>query len=215
LDAHATSVPRWVGAHAEQVLGARDDPARLIAVFEDSLVPMVMVDDERRYLEANPPAQSTFGLSLTELRGLRIDDLTPPYLSHLMETGWARLLATGAVMGHDSARPDGGYMGISYYAMANVLPGRHVIAFVPAGWPGDEVVEQLEDLGPEPHALLTPRELQVLQLAADGLNGPLIAEQLVVSTSTVRSHFRNIYEKLEVPDRAAAVARAMRLGLIR
>jgi DNA-binding CsgD family transcriptional regulator len=186
-----------------------------MAVFEASLVPMVMVDDERRYVEANPPTRSTFGLSLAELRRLRVDDLTPPYLRQFMETGWARLLVNGCVMGHESPRPDGGYMGISYYAMANVLPGRHVIAFVPAGWPGDEVVEQLEDLGAEPRALLTPREVQVLKLAADGLNAPLIAERLVVSTSTVRSHFRNLYEKLDVPDRAAAVAKAMRLGLIR
>jgi DNA-binding NarL/FixJ family response regulator len=61
---------------------------------------------------------------------------------------------------------------------------------------------------------LTPRELEVLQLAAEGRNAPMIAEELVVSVATARTHFGNIYDKLDVGDRAAAVAKGMRLGLI-
>jgi PAS domain S-box-containing protein len=61
---------------------------------------------------------------------------------------------------------------------------------------------------------LTDREMEILQLAAAGNTGPEIARQLIVSTSTVKSHFENIYVKLGVTDRAAAVARALRLGLI-
>jgi PAS domain S-box-containing protein len=61
---------------------------------------------------------------------------------------------------------------------------------------------------------LTARELQVLRLAAEGRSGPQIAESLVVSPATVKTHFENIYEKLGVSDRAAAVAFAMRMGLI-
>jgi DNA-binding CsgD family transcriptional regulator len=65
-----------------------------------------------------------------------------------------------------------------------------------------------------PLAVLTPRERDVLQLAADGLSTPSIAEQLSVSRATVRTHFGNIYLKLDVKSRAGAVAKAMRLGLI-
>jgi DNA-binding NarL/FixJ family response regulator len=61
---------------------------------------------------------------------------------------------------------------------------------------------------------LTPRELQVLQLAARGCGGREIAEQLVVSPATVRTHFGRIYDKYGVSDRAAAVAKALRDGLI-
>ena len=61
---------------------------------------------------------------------------------------------------------------------------------------------------------LTPRELEVLQLAADGLSGRRIAERLFVSPSTIKTHFNHIYEKLGVSDRPAAVATALRLGLI-
>ena len=61
---------------------------------------------------------------------------------------------------------------------------------------------------------LTPREHEILQLAAQGRSGRRIAEELVVSDSTVKTHFEHIYEKLGVRDRAAAVAEALRQGLI-
>jgi PAS domain S-box-containing protein len=63
-------------------------------------------------------------------------------------------------------------------------------------------------------ALLTAREIEVLQLAAGGFSAPRIAEELTVSASTVRTHLENIYVKLEVSDRSSAVATALRLGLI-
>jgi PAS domain S-box-containing protein len=61
---------------------------------------------------------------------------------------------------------------------------------------------------------LTPRELEVLQLAAHGCGGRQIAEHLVLSPATVRTHFARIYDKYGVSDRAAAVAKALRDGLI-
>jgi DNA-binding NarL/FixJ family response regulator len=61
---------------------------------------------------------------------------------------------------------------------------------------------------------LTPREIEMLQLAAGGMTAPDIAEHLVLSPHTVRTHFQNIYGKWDVPDRAAAVAEAFRQGLI-
>jgi PAS domain S-box-containing protein len=70
---------------------------------------------------------------------------------------------------------------------------------------------RLAELGPR---RLTPRELEVLRLAAEGNTGPQIAEQLIVSPGTVKTHFEHIYEKLGVGDRAAAVAFGLRSGLI-
>jgi DNA-binding CsgD family transcriptional regulator len=61
---------------------------------------------------------------------------------------------------------------------------------------------------------LTPRELEVLQLAAEGFGGREIAEKLVLSHATVRTHFEHIYEKYGVSDRASAVAQALRDGAI-
>ncbi len=56
---------------------------------------------------------------------------------------------------------------------------------------------------------LTPREREVLVLAADGLSEPRIAEQLFLSPHTVRSHMVNIYGKLHVHTRAEAVRKAV------
>lgn len=62
--------------------------------------------------------------------------------------------------------------------------------------------------------LLSPRELDVLRLAADGMSTAEIGARLHLSAATVKSHLQHVYEKLEVSDRAAAVAHAMRRGLL-
>lgn len=51
-------------------------------------------------------------------------------------------------------------------------------------------------------------------MIADGMSAPEIARRLTLSTATVKSHLQGLYEKLEVSDRAAAVATAMRQGLL-
>ncbi len=61
---------------------------------------------------------------------------------------------------------------------------------------------------------LTPREAEVLNFIAQGLNVPAIAAELFLAPSTVKSHVQRLYEKLGVGDRAAAVAAAMRRGLL-
>jgi DNA-binding CsgD family transcriptional regulator len=62
--------------------------------------------------------------------------------------------------------------------------------------------------------VITPRETDVLTLASHGMTSKEIAEQLVLSPGTVRTHFENVYLKLGVSDKAAAVAAALRYGLI-
>ena len=61
---------------------------------------------------------------------------------------------------------------------------------------------------------LTPRERDVLAGLVQGQSAPTIATDLHVSTATVKTHLKTLYEKLGVSDRAAAVAEAMRHGLI-
>ena len=61
---------------------------------------------------------------------------------------------------------------------------------------------------------LTPREREVLHLIAEGLSAPDIGRRIHLSPTTVKSHLHKLYEKLGVSDRAAAVAEAMRRGLL-
>ena len=72
------------------------------------------------------------------------------------------------------------------------------------------------DPGPEPDApfpTLTERERAVLDLLASGLRTSAIAETLFLSPKTVSNHLTNIFTKLEVADRAAAIIRARESGL--
>jgi two-component system, NarL family, nitrate/nitrite response regulator NarL len=62
--------------------------------------------------------------------------------------------------------------------------------------------------------VLSPRERQILELIAAGELAPEIARHLGLSPATVRTHLQHLYEKLGVSDRAAAVAAAMRRGML-
>ena len=206
-------VSRRVGAAAEAVLAAHDEARNLMRIFEHSHVPMVMVDRTRRYVEVNRAARLWFRRSLNEMRTFAIGDLTPAPRDGSMRQAWARLLDVGCVAGrYPVDGSDGRRLDVVYYGLAHVLPGLHLIAFAPADWPQDEL-DRTEDRAPG-IASLTPREIEVLALAADGLSGPDLAHELVLSVTTVNTHFKNIYEKLDVRNRPGAVAKAMRLGLI-
>jgi LuxR family maltose regulon positive regulatory protein len=61
---------------------------------------------------------------------------------------------------------------------------------------------------------LSQRELEILRLFKTELSGPEIARELVIALSTVRTHTKSIFGKLNVNDRRAAVKRAAELGLI-
>jgi DNA-binding CsgD family transcriptional regulator len=206
--------PSAIGSAAEQVVGAGDEPARLTHLFYSSPVPMVIVDGDRRHLHANPPALLAFRAGLREMRESRIDDRTPPNRIPALEALWKRLVETGRVTGHyDVANLDGTRLRVVFYALADALPGQHLIAFAPESW-SDRDLAPGGDGPPPQDSGLTRRELELLQLAARGRNGPRIAEELALSPGTVKTHFANMYAKLGVRDRSAAVAKAMRLGLI-
>src|SRR3954465_2928632 len=77
-----------------------------------------------------------------------------------------------------------------------------------------ELVRQIQMRAVGERPVLSGREREVLVLIAEGLSAPDVAGRLHVSPATVKTHLQSLYEKLEVSDRAAAVARAMRLGLL-
>ena len=77
------------------------------------------------------------------------------------------------------------------------------------------MVSHVRTQASRPTTLLSPREQEVLEFLAEGLSSPQIADRLIVSPTTIKSHLRNLYEKLGVNDRAAAVAEGMRRGLLR
>lgn len=67
---------------------------------------------------------------------------------------------------------------------------------------------------PEPAAVLTPRELDVLRLVSSGHSNKQIATALGIGESTVKTHLLKVFEKLGVADRTRAVTLAMERGLL-
>jgi DNA-binding CsgD family transcriptional regulator len=79
---------------------------------------------------------------------------------------------------------------------------------VPATEPFTLNQEKLGDLG------ITPRELEILELIAEGLSNREIAERLFVSENTVKTHSSRLFEKLSAKRRTQAVQIGKELGLI-
>ena len=61
---------------------------------------------------------------------------------------------------------------------------------------------------------LSARELSIIQLAAKGFSSPEVAEMLGISVNSVKTHFRHIFEKMDVSDRTEAVTLAISRGII-
>ncbi|MEZ5211089.1 response regulator [Gordonia sp. (in: high G+C Gram-positive bacteria)] len=95
-------------------------------------------------------------------------------------------------------------------AVERVARGETVL---PPELAGGLVVQIRQQAGPEAPAL-SERERQVLDGFARGLSIPQIAGELYIGASTVKTHAANLYQKLGVSDRAAAVAEGMRRHLI-
>ena len=76
------------------------------------------------------------------------------------------------------------------------------------------VVREIRLRSTDDRPVLSPREREVLGRIAAGQSAPTIAHAMHVSLSTVKTHLHHLYEKLGVSDRAAAVAAAMRRGLL-
>jgi DNA-binding CsgD family transcriptional regulator len=208
------SVPPALTKVVQAARDVIDDSDEIERLFNDSVYPMLIVDGERRYLDANRPARLLFRRTLEELRSLTIDDLTPPEGMPILETAWHRLVTNGTVSGwYGVAFQDGSELEVIYTATSFPLRTRHLIVFSPAAWSEHELA-QSRSAGANLTLELTPRELEVLRLTARGNSAPDMAEHLVIAESTVKTHLANIYAKLGVSDRAAAVATAIRTGLI-
>lgn len=78
----------------------------------------------------------------------------------------------------------------------------------------DGLVREIRLRSRDGRPVLTERERQILRLKADGAGNVAIARTLHVSVPTVKTHVKHLYEKLGTSDRAAAVAVAMRRGLL-
>lgn len=95
-------------------------------------------------------------------------------------------------------------------AVLDCAQGRDVVGPALVGGLAAEIRQRAEPRAP----VLSAREREVLNRIALGQSIPVIAGELYLAPSTVKTHVQRLYEKLGVSDRAAAVAEAMRQGLL-
>jgi two-component system NarL family response regulator len=77
-----------------------------------------------------------------------------------------------------------------------------------------EFFHETESKGDTENSILTEREKEILSGIADGLTAKRLAERLFISSHTVRTHIKNIYEKLHVHSKIEAVMKAKEVGML-
>ena len=179
------------------------------ADFEQALSrtrnPVLVADDQRRYVDGNDAALRLLGITREELLGYRIDDLWADDEFTSVDDAWRTFLERGGLTGIGRFRlPHGGEVELRFGAVARVAPGRHLSIFLVEDGDGH--------LPAEPARALTAREAEVLGLAAHGNTTRQIAERLVVSPTTIDTHIRSAMERLGARNRVHAVALALARG---
>jgi len=111
-----------------------------------------------------------------------------------------------------------GHLALEYYSSALTA-----VAILLGVWLGinykkkkssEALAETAENIDHHKLKLLSRRELEVLELMANGFSNQEIADQLFVSIHTVKTHTTNIYEKLQVKRRTQAIVKARELQII-
>ena len=77
------------------------------------------------------------------------------------------------------------------------------------------LLDETDDMRAHQESILSEREIEVLQLLADGQSTPEIAGSMFISQKTVKNHLASIYEKIDARDRTHAVIRAVKMGIIK
>lgn len=178
------------------------------AVFERSRNAMLIADDERRFRDVNDAGCRLLGAPRGWILSHRIDDITPSEQRPAMDEMWSSFLDAGTQAGEFELQlPDGQRKTVDYSATANIRPRMHLSILLP-------LVPGLPDAGSDrvDDTSLTPREAQVMGLVALGSNTEEIAERLVITQETARSHAKNAMRKLGARSRAHAVALALARG---
>ncbi len=192
---------------------------RLRTAFERSRHPMLIADDQRRWVTGNAAACDLLGISREEIPWHRMDDFTPPSERKRLEEQWEAFLASGAAEGwYHLYVPNRGPVPLEFSATANVLPARHLSVFIP---PEKASAERATSAmareaawtpvvaGGSGRLELTEREREIMTLVASGLQTGDVAERLFLSPETVKSHVHNAMGKLGAHTRAHAVAIAL------
>lgn len=179
-------------------------PSDWRALFERSGCVMLLTDESFVIVRANAAASRVLGRPMSQLAGSSIDEFIvwPSHEARVTER--RNLVKDGTIcIKRRFVVAQGGFVDLDVCGTASILPGLHMFVAMPP--------VRLRDPKPEARGnSLSRRELQVVDLLANGLTGEEAAEHLVLSPHTVRTHIRNAMDKLGARTRAHLVAIRMR-----
>jgi PAS domain S-box-containing protein len=186
---------------------ADSPPTDFAAVFEAAPDPMLLVDDDRTFLEGNRRARELLRVTLEQLRTMRLDDITAgAEASARLGEQWAAFRRDGERAGTFLVLArDGSEHEVEFHSRANYEPGRHLSVLRP-------VADGARRRGGR--GRLSGREREILRLLASGATASDVARRLFLSRATVATHVRNAMVKLGAHTRIEAVVIAMRDGEI-
>ncbi|KRC47013.1 LuxR family transcriptional regulator [Leifsonia sp. Root227] len=179
-----------------QVIGEAGTPDEAVALAESTAPELVLMD--LQFAEGESGADAT--------RRIRALDAAP-YV--LVLTNYD---TDGDILGAVEA-------GASGYLLKDAPPG-DLIAAIRSAAAGESalapaIAGRLMERLRSPRVSLSAREIEVLQLVADGASNAEIARRLFVTDATVKSHLVHVFSKLGVASRTAAVSTARSLGVLR
>lgn len=180
---------------------------------------MLLADDHRTIVDANPAASELLGIDHSVLIGMKIEELSSPELRGAAAPMFEAFLRDGSQSGpYTLVRGDGTKLECSYSASANVGQGLHLSILVPREKADSELdsgatqnQEKERVAGPD-QVSLTDREREILTMLALGETNQTIAKKLNLAPETVRTHTRTARLRLGARSRSHAITLALRAG---
>jgi PAS domain S-box-containing protein len=189
-------------------------PALFASAFNQSRNAMLLVDEQRRIVDANPATARLLGRALPALRERRVWELVaggPLATPHQ----WHEALAQRRFTGETALlHADGSEVPVQWGATTEGASGHRRVLFVVLGtsrWGSH--FRRAED-GSSAGAPLSAREAEIVRRVAMGETSPEIAGELGISPDTVRTHVRNAMAKVGARSRAHLVAKALGEALV-
>ena len=215
-------------------------PPAFRSAFDNSMNAMVVVDDDRRFIDVNLAACKLFGRTREDLHDQRLDDTAMP---GEYDTIWDEVMAAGSFsVDRQINRPDGSHVLVRVIATADVEPGRHFATYLPipmrlgaAAFAHPAGKSTAASRAEERRAherraserrrgdrrtpvlrgrTCLPASARSSRCSRRAATGEGIAHSLGLSAETIRTHVRNAMDKLEVRTRSHAIAVAIRSGEI-
>jgi PAS domain S-box-containing protein len=178
-------------------------------IFNSSTNPMCLIDEERRIVEVNDSALAMIQHSRAQVIGSEAVDFVAPMDRAESDKRWQAILQTESGEFHGTGtliRGDGSELELDYAARMVRISSRRLAIYV--------MVWEREGLGTSGSAAtsageLTRREREIVTAIAMGHQTPQIAAELHISPETVRTHVRNVMEKVGAHTRAHLVAKVL------